>query len=116
MSKAQINIKTGEMVVEIEGADQKAIFAERSKYEEVFGQKQCGACKSSDIRYVVRKVVSGKKTYEYYELHCQKCHARLAYGLHQEGGTLFPKRKDEQGNYLENNGWVKYNPAADKPE
>ena len=38
------------------------------------------------------------------------CGAVLGFGQHKKGGTLFPKRKDADGNWLENRGWYKYKP------
>ena len=34
--------------------------------------------------------------------------AALSFGQHKKGDTLFPKRKDEKGNWLENGGWHKW--------
>ena len=36
------------------------------------------------------------------------CREIISYGQHKKGDTLFPKRKDEAGNWLENNGWYKW--------
>jgi hypothetical protein len=36
------------------------------------------------------------------------CGAVLSYGQHKKGDTLFPKRKGEDGSWLENNGWYKW--------
>ncbi len=97
------------LTVGFEASLQKDIFQQLASLSEVFGISQCGACKSNDIRYVVREASKGAKKYLYHELHCQKCRARLAFGQHDgEKGTLFPKRKDEGGEYLDNNGWVVY--------
>lgn len=104
---------TDKLWLKFEGADQKEVFRQIAKEQEIFGMTECGACKTANPRYVVRNVVDGKKTYEYFELHCQnqQCRAKLSFGCHQEGGGLFPKRKDGEA-WLENNGWVKYK----KPE
>lgn len=88
------------------------MFAQAAALNEVFGINQCEACKSKNIRPRVRVVEKGKKTYTYYEYVCSDCYARLSLGQHQTGGTMFPKRKDKDGNPLENKGWVKYNPNA----
>lgn len=97
--------------LEVEGETQLAVFDEISKNTEVFGIDECGKCKGHDIRYVTREVVKeekGKsKTYTYRELRCQNkdCKARLAFGQHQEGSTLFPKRKNEDGSWMKDEGW-----------
>ena len=42
------------------------------------------------------------------------CGATLAFGQHKKGGTLLPKRKDENGNWLENGGWHKWQKDSKK--
>lgn len=97
-----------------EAANQKEIFQSLAQLSEVFSISECGACKSKDIRHVVREVPSGKQVFTYYELHCQKCRSKLAFGQSTDTVTLFPKRKDEDGKYFDNNGWVKYVKPADE--
>lgn len=96
------------MTVVFDASGQKDVFNILGSLSEIFSYNQCGACKSPDIRYVVRETSKGNKKFQYHELHCQKCRARLAFGQHSEGGTLFPKKKDEGGEFLPNNGWVKF--------
>lgn len=86
------------------------MFEKVSALSEVFGIKKCDACGSEDIVFRTRTASKGKKEFKFHELHCQnpKCRARLSFGQHATGNTLFPKRKDSDGVYLENNGWVKY--------
>ena len=62
----------------------------------------------TNFRFVVRNVDGN----DYYELRCNDCGAVLAFGQHKKGGTLFPKRKDDEGNYLPNKGWHKWSPEA----
>ena len=45
---------------------------------------------------------------DYYELRCGNCGGILSFGQHKKGGTLFPKRKDDNNNYLPNKGWHKW--------
>lgn len=89
---------------ELEGSGQKEIFKELATIQEIFGEEQCGVCKKSNIKYVVRTVDDN----DYYELRCNDCGAVLSFGQHKKGGTLFPKRKDEKNNWLPNNGWHKW--------
>tara|TARA_Y100001972_G_C7468702_1_gene238804 strand:- start:52 stop:384 length:333 start_codon:yes stop_codon:yes gene_type:complete len=89
---------------ELEGAGQKEIFKELATVQEIFSEKKCGVCGSENIKFVVRNVEGN----DYYELRCMDCGATLAFGQHKKGGTLFPKRKDENGNWLENGGWHKW--------
>jgi hypothetical protein len=116
-------LKCGDSVtLEVEGGNQVELFENLSSTQEVFGVDKCGACGNKQFRFAVRKVtkMEGKKAkeFKYYEFHCTspKCRARLAFGQHQEGGTLFPRRKDGE-KYLPNNGWTVYQKEdSDKSE
>ena len=88
---------------ELEGSGQKEIFKELAVIQEIFGETKCGMCGSENIRFVVRNVDDN----DYYELRCD-CGGILSFGQHKKGGTLFPKRKDDEGNYLPNKGWHKW--------
>ena len=89
---------------EVEGEGQKEIFKEIASIQEIFGETKCGMCGYENIKFVVRVVEDN----EYYELRCMDCGATLAFGQHKKGGTLFPKRKDEKGEYMPNRGWYKW--------
>jgi hypothetical protein len=102
--KAQVKV-TPTTIVEVEAAKQKDLFKAIASAHEVFGEKRCGLCGSTEIVPAWRTVtvVKGKKTetYEYPEYHChgkdengQRCGARLALGtINDESGTLYPTRK-----------------------
>lgn len=107
-----------QITFEVEGESQKAIFEQIASIQEVFdAEHQCGMCKSPHIRFMVRTVTKGTKTYDFYHLACQACHARFDFGQSTEGGALFPKRKDKDGNWIPNNGWTKYNSGrSDGPD
>lgn len=94
---------------QVEGDEQKEIFKELATLQEIFGEEKCGCC-GGNFRFVVRNVDGN----DYYELRCNdsKCNAILAFGQHKKGGTLFPKRKDDDGNYLPNKGWHKWSKDA----
>jgi len=96
--------------VVVAGKNQKELFESLASAAEVFGETNCGKCNGTDLRYVVREVEDNK----FYELRCSnsKCKAKLAFGAHKKGDTLFPKRKDKEGNYLGKNGWVIYDPET----
>lgn len=100
--KYRINDK---LEFELEGEGQKDIFKELALIQEIFGEAKCGLCGSTNLRFVVRSVEGN----DYYELRCVDCGAVLAFGQHKKGGTLFPKKKDEEGHYLPNHGWHKWN-------
>lgn len=95
---------------ELEGSGQKEIFKELAIIQEIFGEEKCGLCSSTNLKFIVRNVEGN----DYFELRCGDCGAILAFGQHKKGGTLFPKRKDDQGNYLPNRGWHKW--VKDKPQ
>lgn len=101
----KINYKVNDrLVFEIEGAGQKEIFKELAIIQEIFGESHCGLCDKSNLKFIVRNVEGN----DYYELRCSDCGATLAFGQHKKGGTLFPKRKDDDGNWLPNKGWYKW--------
>jgi hypothetical protein len=87
-------VRTKNATVEVEGETQKALFQEVALAHEVFGEPNCGLCGCDDIVPVVRRVVQGKKVFEYPEYHCQnpKCLARLSLSYNAEGGTMFVNR------------------------
>ena len=78
----------------------------------VFEENVCGKCGSENVKLVVRNVDDNF----YYEVRCLGCGARLSFGSHKKGGGLFPKRKDGEGNWLPDHGWVKWNPKTEKNE
>jgi hypothetical protein len=89
---------------ELEGSGQKEIFKELALIQEIFSEESCGLCDKDNLRFVVRNVDGN----DYYELRCNGCGGVLSFGQHKKGGTLFPKRKDDDGNYLQNKGWHKW--------
>jgi len=93
---------------EIQAEGQKELFKEISTVQEIFGESNCGMCDSDDVRFVVRTVEDN----DYYELRCGKCGATISFGQHKKGNTLFPKRRDEEGNYMSHNGWHKWQAAS----
>lgn len=89
---------------ELEGAGQKEIFKELATIQEIFSEERCGLCEKHNLKYVARNVDGN----DFFELRCADCGAILAFGQHKKGGTLFPKRKDEDGKWLPNRGWHKW--------
>ena len=94
------------LTLKISAEGQKELFKDLATVQEIFGENSCGMCGSTDIKYVVRTVDGN----DYFELRCNKCGAILSFGQHKKGGTIFPKRKDSNGKWLENRGWHKYVP------
>ena len=89
---------------ELEGAGQKEIFKDLALIQEIFSEDTCNLCTKSSLRFIVRNVEGN----DYYELRCNDCGAVLSFGQHKKGGTLFPKRRDDDNNWLPNNGWHKW--------
>lgn len=89
---------------ELEGSGQKEVFKELATIQEIFGEHCCGLCQKSNLKFVVRNVEGN----DYYELRCNDCGGTLSFGQHKKGGTLFPKRKDDENNWLPNKGWYKW--------
>ena len=121
--KVQLKINPS-VFIQAEGKDHIEIFEQIEGLQEVFAcYDKCGKCGSERLRFVKR--VQGKHTY--YELHCQKCYARLSFGQNDEPkkGSLYPRRKEtekksvmggklEPGERLPDNGWIRWN--KDKQE
>lgn len=96
--------------VEVEGKDNKDIFKQLSVFQELFDNGKCQACDGERVRFVVREVQGNT----FYELRCLDCGATLAFGQKKADGSLFPKRKDKDGNWLPNGGWVKWQPREEE--
>lgn len=98
--------------IKIAGDGQKDIFKELASAVEIFGQvSECGACGSQAVPRV--RIVEDN---HFHEAACtnSKCRAVLAFGAHKKNGSLFPKRKDADGNWLPSNGWTIFKPDAKK--
>jgi hypothetical protein len=92
---------------------QQELFEELARHQEIFSIDTCGRCESQNIRYVVREVDENK----FFEMRCSDCNAKLSFGQHKgKGQTLFPHRKDSEGNWLPHGGWKKWNPETKREE
>jgi predicted adenine nucleotide alpha hydrolase (AANH) superfamily ATPase len=107
--KAKYKTFNGTIEFEVEGSTEKEIFKQIAKLQEVFKGEYCGCCKKNNVRLQVRTVDEN----DFYELKCDSCGAVFSYGQHKKGNSLFPKRKDENGNWLPNNGWHKWDGKKD---
>ena len=103
---------SGKISVEIDFETQIELFQKLSNFQEIFEETKCGKCGSENVKFQVRNVDDNL----YYELRCVDCGAKLAFGVMKKGGRLFPKRKDKEGNWLPDNGWVKWNSKTQKEE
>lgn len=121
----KLNVPLKHCTGQVEAETQIGLFEEWAAFAEVFGEKQCGLCGSTDIGPSVRTVSKDKKDYVYHEMACRnpQCRARLSYGQHMEGDTLFPKRRLDAsgrpdmatGEYGEHRGWTTFK-GDPKPE
>ena len=117
--KITANTHDGLFQAEFEGTGHTDIVAQVASFQEVFSENKCGKCGSTNTRFVIRTAKSqdGAKTYIYHEHHCceKNCRRRLSLGVLDDGShRLFPKRKygkdhEKDGQYLDNNGWVRWN-------
>ena len=105
-------LKVGNLLFELDASDERTLFEKIAHVQEVFGNNVCGKCGNTDTKLRVRTVEDDK----YYEGICPQCFARFSFGCHKKGNTLFPKRKNDKGEYLPDNGWVKWNPETKKEE
>ena len=110
--KLTYTTRNGKISVEVEGDSHRDLFEQINKFQEVFEEDVCGKCGHENIRFVVRTVDDN----QYYELRCSSCGARLAFGANKKGGGLFPRRKDSEGKWLPDSGWVKWNPKTERNE
>lgn len=102
---------------EVEGKEQKDIFAQLSQLQDVFGTRACGLCKSANIVFVVRQNADED---EFYEIKCKDCGGKLALSQNKKGGTLYSVRKlntetglpakvDDKGPFkFDTQGWHKW--------
>lgn len=122
--KVTYKTKNGRLQVEFEVSNQKELFRELNKFQEVFEDTAAAKVngkyeESDDIRYVVRKVdyedEKGKsKQAEYFETRVGSgplAGWKKTFGVLDDGSdSLFPKRYIEGENLTHGyNGWHKYN-------
>lgn len=102
----KVIVPIGNLTFEIEVKDEKDAIAKIGELQNVFTHTTCGVCGSTETRYVHTQ----NDGYNFYEIRCtaKGCYARLKFGQKKEGGTLFPKLKDEDGSYKPNGGWERW--------
>ena len=104
LMSVRVSMVMGSAKVEVEAPDAKEAVKELSSYIDFFGESTCGLCQSTDV--VPRHRVA--QGYDFYEMVCRACGAKLSFGQTREDNKLFPKRKDNQGNWMDNKGWHKF--------
>ena len=108
----KVRIQVGRVWLEVDSTSVKDAIRDLSDYADVFSHTSCGACQSQEVRPTHRQA----QGYDFYEMTCLACGARLSFGQLRDGDGLFPKRKDKEGNWLSGNGWVKYQQAAESSD
>ena len=110
--KVLYTTKDGRMTFELEGKTQIDIWQQIADTQEVFENMNCTKFgeEDDDVKFVVRENSDSDK---FYELHYAGTNPKLfgckkAFGCHKTGGTLFPQRKNKSGEYLPDNGWMKW--------
>jgi hypothetical protein len=109
------------MTAEFEAETQTDLWKQLAEFMEVFEDTTVTkfGLTSDDVRFVVRK---DNEENEYFELHYNGDNPKLfgvkkAYGQNKKPkGSLFPRRKDSEGKYLPDSGWVRYNKETGKEE
>lgn len=104
MASVKVRINVGGCWLEADCETPKQAVKTLSSFAEVFGERECGLCKSTSIRPYHREVDG----HDYYGLVCCSCGAQLSFGQHKNGSTLFAKRTDANGVKMSGNGWYHY--------
>jgi len=116
--KVSYTTRNGRLSIELEASTHVELVQQLSSFSEVFEEDVCKKCKSTNLRWNIRKSKDAKgKEYSYHELICKDCGAKLPFGVRDDDTyRLFPKRKDKEGNVRGKWGWVKWNPETEKEE
>tara|TARA_R100000808_G_scaffold5051_8_gene15657 strand:+ start:5477 stop:5848 length:372 start_codon:yes stop_codon:yes gene_type:complete len=105
----KVTYKTGKFTVEAEG-NTTEIFKQLASFDSVFGNCKNKANDSENIGFRHRVVDEN----DYFEMYDKDTFHTLKFGKTKKDGSLFPRRKDADGNYFPDGGWVKYDPNAPK--
>lgn len=100
----RIRYPVGRCWLDVEAVSVKEAIKELSEFLDVLGESQCGLCGSEHVQPRHRLA----KGYDFFEMFCLACGARLDFGQTREGDHLFPKRKDQDGNWIGKNGWYQW--------
>ena len=103
----KVTYKTGKFTIEAEGSTTE-VFEQLASFDSVFGNCVNKANGSENIGFRHREVDGN----HYYELYDKETFHVLKFGKTKKDGSLFPRRKDADGNWLSDGGWAKYDPNA----
>ena len=99
--------KTGKFQIEAEGSTTD-IFEQLAAFDSVFGNCKNKSNDSTNIGFRHREVDGN----HYYEMYDKDTFHTLKFGKTKKDGSLFPRKKDADGNWLSDGGWVKFDPNA----
>jgi hypothetical protein len=106
MLKVQIKISPT-TIIEVDGENTRELVTRVAHLQEIFSFSKCGLC-GGPVRYVTRTA----QNFVFYEVKCtdiRRCGAALKLGQPKANPDwLFPSRKDQNGNWLPNDGWTIY--------
>ena len=103
----KVTYKTGKFTVEAEGSTTE-VFEQLAAFDSVFGNCVNKANGSENIGFRHRVVDEN----DYFEMYDRDSFHTLKFGRTKKDQSLFPRRKDADGNWLDNGGWTKYDPNA----
>ena len=123
--KARIKA-TDHLWFDVEAEQEDELFKQIARIQEIFQHQACGACGSTNIKFVRRLDSSDN---DWLEITCQDCRAKLIFGRTKKGGLIFPKIRwdqlsdkqqeqrineksyaDQHRGYLPDKGWFIYKP------
>ena len=110
--KVLYTTRDGRLTFELEGQTQAELFEKLAQTQEIFENRRCTKFgeESDEVNFVVREV-DGNKFYElqYAGENPKLWGCRKSFGQSKQNkGQLFPHRKGEDGEFLPDNGWMKY--------
>lgn len=113
--EAMYKTANSRITFKVTGESPKALFKEIAELQDIFEVEECCGICGSDFKFKVR-ITGDRGEYSYYELACKNptCRAQFSFGQSKDQKTIFPKRKDDDGNWLPNRGWAKYVAEAHK--
>lgn len=105
-----IHYDTGRLRFEFSAETIKDAWKKLAIISDVFEtDRRCGSCESDAIGFRYRKTQDG---YDYFCLVCNSCGHQLDFGQTREGGRLFPKRRNKEGDTIGDNGWYDWRARA----
>jgi len=112
----QVQLHCGRTTVVGEGQSHVDVFRQLVDLQDLFGNSRCGKCGSDNTYYRIRKTEKDRKKFEYFEMSCRDCYAKLPYHMHDDDkkGSMYiqkrvPDEKKEPNTEYYEGGWEKYN-------